>query len=132
MKTTKNKKFQTPHEAKLSAAKASAQPAKADAKAPAPKQPAKTKPASKPRKGKLGELLGFSVVSVIRAFGKAGWDYETAKAALEKAKVEAAVHTIRVGLKRGRDGQKKIAPLSKTELEGLRATPAKANAKKKG
>lgn len=113
MKTTKSKttKFKTPHETKQTAK---------------PAQPAKAKPASKPRKGKLGELMGYSVVSVIRAMGKAGWDYETAKAALDKAGIEAAQHTIRVGLKRGRDGQKRIAPLSAKELNTLRATPAKA------
>lgn len=84
-----------------------------------------------PRKGKLGAVLGHSVVSVIRAMGKAGWDFETAKAALVKAGVEAAEHTIRIGLKRGRDGQKRIAPLSAKELDTLRpAKSAKSTAKK--
>lgn len=118
MKTTKAKKFQTPHEAKP-AAKANADKVKP------------TKSAKAPRKGKLGELLGYSVVSVIRAMGKNGWDFETAKAALGKAGIEAAQHTLKVGLKRGRDGQKKIAPLSAKELDTLRVAPAKAKANAK-
>jgi hypothetical protein len=110
-------KFQTPHE-------------KTKATAPADKSQTKqstTKP-SMVRKGKLGELLGHSVISVIRAMGKAGWDYDTARAALDKAGIEAAQHTVKVGLKRGRDGQKRIAPLSTKQLESLRV--AKPTTKK--
>jgi hypothetical protein len=117
MKQTQSRtKFQTPHEAKATMP---------SAKTPA-KQP--TKKPTKLRKGKLGELLGHSVVSVIRAMGKAGWDYDTARAALDKAGIEAAQHTVKVGMKRGRDGQKRIAPLSAKELESLRA--GKPTAKK--
>jgi uncharacterized OsmC-like protein len=73
-----------------------------------------------PRKSQLGSLLGCSVVSVIRAMGKAGWDYETARAALNNARIRPATHTVKIGLKRGRDGQKRIAPLTKAQLNTLR------------
>jgi len=104
-------KFKTPHEKK----------ATAKAQKPTKKPKAKTKPNGAPRKGKLGSLLGHSVISVVRAMGKAGWEFDAAKAALDKAKIPAATHTIRMALKRGRDGQKRIAPLSKKELEPLKA-----------
>jgi hypothetical protein len=74
-----------------------------------------------PRRATLGSLFGLSVVSVIRAMGKAGWNYEKAKAALDSAKIPAADHTIRIGLKRGRDGEKKIASLNAKEWALLRA-----------
>ncbi|MHC1769011.1 MAG: hypothetical protein AB9869_32795 [Verrucomicrobiia bacterium] len=86
---------------------------------PAPKQP-KTEPApERPSKGKFGSLLGYSVVSVIRAMGKAGWDFAQAKAALDKAAIPAATHTIKIALRRGRNGEKRIAPLSPAELAPL-------------
>jgi hypothetical protein len=129
MKTTETKKqvpaFQTPHEkarhgtpAKAATKKQEAKPKKAAKQQPKPAKKAKT-----PRKGKLGELLGYSVVSVIRAMGRAGWDYETARAALEAQGVEAADHTVKVGLKRGRDGDKTrfIAPVSAKQLASLKA-----------
>lgn len=115
----KQPQFQTPHEK----AKSTPPTDKAAAKKAAPK-------AADTRKGKLGELLGFSVVSVIRAMGKAGWDYDTARAALDKAGIEAARHTVRVGLKRGRDGQKRIAPLTAKQLDPLRAKPSAKKAHK--
>jgi len=98
---------------------------KAKAKTTTTAKETKTKADKPSSKGKLGELLGHSVVSVVRAMGKAGWDFDTAKAALEKAGVAAAEHTIRVGLKRGRDNdpKRRIAPLSAKELDTLRATP---------
>jgi hypothetical protein len=90
---------------------------------PKPPKKADATPAKSitPRKGTLGLLLGHSVVSVIRAMGKNGWTYETARAALDKAGIEAATHTVKVGLKRGRDGQKRIAPLSAKDLAALKA-----------
>lgn len=109
-------KFQTPHEKKVAAV--TAPPEKK------PKAANKMKPAAKngaPRKGKLGSLLGHSVISVLRAMGKAGWDFEQAKAAMDRAKIPAATHTVRMALKRGRDGEKKIAPLSAKELATLKA-----------
>gem|GEM_PF-4581156 len=110
-------KFQTPHE-KAKSAPRPKQPVKARAK--------KSAKSIKPRKGKLGLLLGHSVVSVIRAMGKAGWTYETARAALDKAGIEAATHTVKVGLKRGRDGQKRIAPLTEKQLQSLKVKPTTA------
>ena len=97
--------FQTPHDKKRHA-----------------KSVKKAKGTNK-KSGKLGQVLGHSVLSVIRCFGKAGWDFDTAKAALKKAKIQAADHTIRVGLKRGRNGDKtrRIAPLSAKELDSLKA-----------
>jgi hypothetical protein len=96
-----------------------------DAKIEAPEE--KSQNASK---GKLGSLLGHSVVSVIRCLGKNGWTFDHAEEALKKAGIAAATHTIKIGLKRGRDGQKRIAPLSAEELETLRIGPAKKKAKR--
>ena len=113
-KTAAVEKFQTPHEK----AKTTPQPKKA-------KTPAKHAKVKAPRKGKLGVLLGHSVVSVIRAMGKNNWTYEAARAALDQAGIEAATHTVKVGLKRGRDGdkQKRIAPVSAKQLQSLKAKP---------
>lgn len=85
----------------------------------------KAKSAKPSSKVKLGKVFGCSVVSVIRAMGKAGWDFETAQAALQKSGIKAATHTIKIGLKRGRDGQKKIAELSSQQLESLRVSKEK-------
>jgi hypothetical protein len=119
LETTRTK-FQTPHErAKTVPPAEKAKTKKAVTKKATGKKV--VRPEAKPRFGKLGELLGYSVISVIRAMGKAGWDFDTARAALDKAGVEAAKHTLKVGLKRGRDGQKFIAPLSNKQLDSLRA-----------
>jgi hypothetical protein len=74
-------------------------------------------------KGKLGSLLGHSVISVVRAMGKTGWDFEAAKAALDKAGVKAATRTIQNALRRGKqnDGSRRIAPLSAKQLATLKA-----------
>lgn len=84
------------------------------------------KPASKnlkpTKKGKLGALLGFSVISVIRAMGREGWDYKQAESALKTAKISAKQHTIKMALKRGRDGTHAIAPVTARQLSGLRPT----------
>ena len=53
--------------------------------------------------------------------GKAGWDFGQAKAAMDKAKIPAANHTIRRALKRGQDGEMRIAPVSAKELAPLKA-----------
>jgi hypothetical protein len=90
----------------------------------AAKAPAPAKAASK---GKLGQILGHSVVSVIRALGKAGWELDEAQDTLQHLRISAKPHTIKMGLKRGRDGDKtrKIAPLTTKQLNSLRvAKPA--------
>ena len=71
-------------------------------------------------KHRLGELLGHPAVTVIRAMGKAGWTFDDAEAALKKAKIRAAEHTIRVALMRGRNGEKTIAKVAAKELNSLR------------
>lgn len=94
-------------------------------------------------KGKLGVLLGCSVISVMRAMGKAGWTVpeitEAVKARVGKEGLEVmpAEHTIKLACKRGRDEAKgidtgrKVAELSKAQLESLRVTPkAKKGGKK--
>lgn len=116
MKTEKNKKFQTPHEV-----------AKHGDTKPAAKKKAVN---GAVRKGKLGSLLGQSVISVMRAMGKHGWTFDEAKAALDKANISAATHTIRRALKRGQNGELRIAPVSAKELEALRGTPAKKSKSK--
>lgn len=102
---------------------------------PKPKDTKEAKPKAKKAegeepatRGKLGSILGHSVVSVIRAFGKAGWDFETAKASLQKVGVTAAERTIKIGLMRGHknDGTRRIANLTKAQLDSLKVTPKPA------
>ena len=113
----KAKKLQTPHE------KARHGGGKSAAKAKIAKKVNVLK-----RKGKLGLLLGHSVISVMRAMGKHGWKFDDAKAALDKAKIPAAEHTIRRALKRGQNGELRIAPVSAKDLAALKASPVKAKA----
>lgn len=78
-------------------------------------------------KGALGEWLGFSVISVMRAMGAAGWDYKRVLAAVQKAGKEAKERTIRGAIRRGKKGEKKIAVLTAEQLAELDAqvpTPA--------
>ena len=77
-----------------------------------------------PKKGKFGLLLGHSVISVLRAMGKAGWEFDDAKAAMNNAKIPAADHTIRRALKRGQNGELRIAPVTTKELATLRSRKA--------
>jgi hypothetical protein len=86
-------------------------------------------------KGKLGVLLGCSVISVMRAMGKHGWTVPeiTAAVAAQVGKngleLMPKEHTIKLACKRGRDEakgidtQRKVADLSKKALEALRVTP---------
>ncbi len=73
-------------------------------------------------KGKLGSLLGHSVISVVRAMGKHGWDFEQAQAALKKAGITAKEFTVKRALKRGANNDKtrRIAPITAKELETLK------------
>src|SRR4051794_29980704 len=83
------------------------------------KKPTSQKALQPATKGKLGALLGFSVISVIRAMGREGWDYKQAEAVLKTAKIPAKQHTIKMALKRGRDGTHAIAPVTAKELNAL-------------
>jgi hypothetical protein len=106
------KTFVTQHEGKRHHQKPATH---ADAKKDIP-----TKKRKNANKGRLGSLLGHSVVSVIRCMGKNNWTFTDASTALMTAGIKAAEHTIKIGLKRGRDGQKRIAPLSAKELSALK------------
>ena len=83
------------------------------------------KPTKKTSKGRLGAILGHSVVSVVRAMGKHGWELSDAKTVLDHLKIPIRPHTLRMALKRGRDNDKtrRIAKLSKPQLDSLRVTP---------
>lgn len=96
-------------------------------------------------KGKLGVLLGCSVISVMRAMGKHGWQLAEVQASLaahvgkDGLALLPKEHTMKLALKRGRDEAKgidtgrKVAPLSAKQLEALRVTPKakKGKGKKK-
>jgi hypothetical protein len=80
-------------------------------------------------RARLGEFMGHSVVSVIRAMGAAGWTFKEAQAAL--AKVAPAENTIRIQL---RAGAKKLAPpadIDPQKLEALRPALPASDADKK-
>jgi hypothetical protein len=83
------------------------------------KAPKNSKP-NRVKRARLGTLLGHPAIHVVRAMGKAGWSFEDAQGALKRARIKAAEHTVRVGLMRGRNGQKTIAKVSAKELNSLR------------
>lgn len=87
------------------------------------KKATKTSTTKAPTKGKLGSLLGHSVISVVRAMGKNGWTEEEATAALKKAGIMPATRTIRNALRRGKknDKTRRIANLTAKQLASLRA-----------
>lgn len=86
-------------------------------------------------KGKLGSLLGHSVISVMRAMGKHGWTLDELQEAVsahvgqDGLLLMPKAHTMKLALKRGRDEAKgidtgrKVAELSAKELDALRVTP---------
>lgn len=78
-------------------------------------------------RARLGEFMGHSVVSVIRAMGAAGWNFEEAQTALKKAKLSPAENTIRIQLRAGRMKLAKAADIDPKELKALRPEiPAKS------
>jgi hypothetical protein len=70
--------------------------------------------------GKLGGYKGHSITSVIRAFGKAGWTLDEARAWFKQEKIEVADNTIKIQLRRGAKGEEEGAPLSKKELAEIK------------
>lgn len=71
-------------------------------------------------KGALGQILGHSVISVMRAMGRAGWSFETIQASVAAQKIEAAERTIRGAIRRGKAGEKRIAELTAAQLNSLK------------
>jgi len=127
MNATKNKTFQTPHE---KAKHGGTKPATKEQVDTNPREPKKQAANGAVRKGKLGSLLGHSVISVMRAMGKHGWTFDQTKAALDRAKIPAAEHTIRRALKRGQRGELRIAPLTAKALIVLKAGAGKTTVEK--
>lgn len=86
----------------------------------APAKPAKKVP-GEPRGGKLGGYKGYSITSVIRAFGKAGWKSAEAKAFFEEQNIPVSPTTISIQLRHGRlatGGEP--AAISQAELKSIR------------
>ena len=69
------------------------------------KSSGKDKTEVKERAGKLGGYKGHSITSVIRAFGKAGWNLDEARAFFEKKEIAVADTTIKIQLRQGRIGE---------------------------
>lgn len=119
----KNKKSSKPAVEKQS--KPGKSPA-ADSK-PAVEKQSKSAPVVEIRtKGKLGQLLGHSVISVMRALGKHGADFKQISAVLKAHKIEAAERTIRGAIRRGKKGESKIADLPEKDIKALLKTAAAA------
>jgi hypothetical protein len=72
------------------------------------------------RRGKLGEFMGHSVVSVIRSMGLAGWSVAEAQAALAKHKITPAKNTLYIQLRAGAEKKGKLADIDFKKLEALR------------
>jgi hypothetical protein len=70
-------------------------------------------------KGRLGLLLNHSVISVLRAMGRHGWDEWKAVRALKLHKIEASESTIKRALRKGSKGMGNIAPITLKQLETL-------------
>ena len=81
-------------------------------------------------RARLGEFMGHSVVSVIRAMGAAGWNFEEAQTALAKAKLSPAENTIRIQLRAGRLKLAEPADIDSKELKALRPNLPKPEADK--
>jgi len=88
--------------------------------------------------------MGHSIVAVIRAMGKAGWEFKEAQAALAAKKITPAENTIRIQLRAGAKGLGQPAEIPSKDLEALRPkiadkasdsdekkAPRKSDAKKK-
>jgi len=85
---------------------------------------------TEPKLGKLGGYLGFSVVSIIRTLGKAGWDFKTTRSAFDRESVACADQTIRIQLKSGKDGIGTRAELTAKQIAQLKGKAPKAVSKK--
>ena len=67
-------------------------------------------------KGKLGKLFEHSVVSVIRAAGKAGATFEQVNKVLAAHKIEASDATVKASIRYGKSGTIDGAELTKAQL----------------
>jgi hypothetical protein len=81
-------------------------------------------------RARLGEFMGHSVVSVIRAFGAAGWSFAEAQAALAKEKINPAPGTIHIQLRAGRMKLAEPADIDFKTLKALRPNLPKSEADK--
>lgn len=92
----------------------------------------KTSKSNAPKLGKLGGYKGHSMTSVIRAFGKAGWSLDEARAFFERNKLSVADATIKIQLRAGRIGEGgDSADFSKKDLEAMRPKNVKPAKKDK-
>ena len=78
--------------------------------------------------GKLGNFLGHSITSSIRAMGKAGWTFEQVRAAMAEQGLKPADQTIRIQLSAGRKGKQSPAAIPAKELASLRPKTETAKA----
>jgi SPP1 gp7 family putative phage head morphogenesis protein len=76
--------------------------------------------------GRLGDVEGSSVVSIIRRAGEQGLDFREVRALLDRAGINAADQTIRIQLRAGRTLTGSLAPqelLDRIKAGTLRVTP---------
>lgn len=115
-------------------AAAGAAPAKRTRKPKAEASPESGEPHSK---GKLGEIMGFSVVSVIRTLAKAGASSARVRGIMEARGVPVKPATVQIQVSSGRSGKFGGKPVTyadlteaqKEELLGLASEPAKEDKK---
>lgn len=80
----------------------------------------KSKKKSEGTHGKLGGYKGHSVTSVIRAFGKAGWTLDEARAFFKREGIPASDNTIKIQIRRGAKGEQEGAPLGADLLKSIK------------
>lgn len=88
----------------------------------AAKKPATAKADEPASKRKLGEWLGYSTCSVLKALGKAGASVAHARAIAAEAGVKAKDATVQLNVSAGRRGDGKIAPLTAAQVKELLAS----------
>jgi len=70
-------------------------------------------------KGKLGELMGFSVVSVLRRLGQSDIKVAHARAIMEAQKIKVAPATVQIQVNNGKNGKGEPAGITKEQLKEL-------------
>ncbi len=99
------------------AAKAAAKQAKAEAKAA---KKAAGKNGDTASKGKLGELFGCSITSVLRRLGKEGVTTAHAKAIFKARGLDAAPATVQIQICNGRNGKGTPADITAAQVKELK------------
>lgn len=70
-------------------------------------------------RGKLGNIMGYSIGSVLRALGARGVSHADAMAMMQKAGVAPAAATVKLQMAAGAKGRGGLAPLSEEQFAAL-------------